>query len=103
VSLNFKYFVSRKIILSEFSKAFVVFPGGFGTLDEYTEILCLIQTKKRARSPIVFVGREFWNGQFDWMKTQLLDKHLINQEDFQALAIVDNLEEFESWATRNLT
>ena len=101
VSIQFNYFTSRKMILSEFSKGFVVFPGGFGTLDEITEILCLIQTKKRENSPIVFVGKEFWQGWFEWLESVLLQQKLINRQEFENLTIIDSIDEFNIWLDKN--
>lgn len=102
VAIQFNYFTSRKMILSEFSRAFVVMPGGFGTIDEFSEILCLIQTKKRDPSPMVFVGREFWRGFFDWMENTVLKSKLVNEKDFRDLTVLDTPEEFDEWIDKHL-
>ena len=71
-SMNFDYFFVRKVMFVKYSQGFVVMPGGFGTLDELTEAITLIQTKKIGAFPIVLVGTEFWSGLLDWFKDTLL-------------------------------
>lgn len=70
--MNFDYFFVRKVMFVKYSQGFVVMPGGFGTLDELTEALTLIQTNKIGKFPIVLVGSEFWSGLLDWFKATLL-------------------------------
>lgn len=77
----------------KYSQGFIVMPGGFGTLDELSEALTLIQTKKIGRFPIVLVGSEFWSGLLDWFKTTLLNKKLISEEDFLLFRVVDTADE----------
>ena len=87
------YFFARKWLLTRFSIAFVVFPGGFGTLDELAEILSLIRTKKTKRVPLVLIGTEFWNPFVNWLKQELLIKHgTIEKEDLDLLVITDDLD-----------
>jgi uncharacterized protein (TIGR00730 family) len=76
-----------------YSEAFVVFPGGFGTLDELFEILTLIQTRKATDHPVIVQGRAQWSGLLEWMRTELLDKGRIGPEDFAELEIADTVEE----------
>lgn len=93
-NLKFDYFFARKVMFVKYSQAFVVMPGGFGTLDELFEALTLIQTKKIDRFPILLVGREFWSGLIDWIEQTLLKKfHNISEGDEKLLKVVDNEHE----------
>ena len=92
-SMDFDYFFVRKVMFVKYSQGFVVMPGGFGTLDELSEALTLIQTKKIGRFPIVLVGSSFWNGLIDWFKTSLLKEKMINEEDLNLFRIVDTADE----------
>lgn len=91
--ITFDYFFVRKVMFVKYSQGFVVMPGGFGTLDELTEALTLIQTRKIGRFPIVLVGRKFWLGMIDWIKTVLIEEHMIHEEDLQLFNVVDTPEE----------
>lgn len=86
-----KYFLSRKYILMNHSKAFVIFPGGFGTLDELFEVLTLIKTKKIKEVPIFLVGREFWYGLQSWLKEFVYKENLFSNEDKNIFTISDDL------------
>ena len=91
---GFHYFFTRKVMLAASAQAYVYFPGGFGTLDELFEILTLIQTKKSEVIPVVLVGKEFWEGLFDWVKaTQLERFETISPKDLDLVHIVDTAEE----------
>lgn len=92
-SMDFDYFFVRKVMFIKYSQGFIVMPGGFGTLDELSEALTLIQTKKIGRFPIVLVGSEFWGGLLDWFKKTLLEKKLISEEDFLLFRVVDTADE----------
>lgn len=92
-SINFDYFFVRKVMFVKYSQGFIVLPGGFGTLDELSEALTLIQTKKIGRFPIVLVGTEFWSGLLDWFAETLLKNHLIKEEDLSLFRVVDTAEE----------
>ena len=93
-NINFDYFFVRKVIFVRYSQAFIVMPGGFGTLDEMFEALTLIQTKKIAKFPIILVGTEFWSGLIDWMKTVLIEKYFnASPEDMDLIKVVDTSEE----------
>lgn len=92
-SMNFDYFFVRKVVFVKYSQGFVVMPGGFGTLDELTEAITLIQTKKIGRFPIVLVGSEFWGGLLDWFKSTLLKNKLISEEDLNLYRVVDTADE----------
>ena len=92
-SINFDYFFVRKVMFVKYSQGFIVLPGGFGTLDELSEALTLIQTKKIGRFPIVLVGSEFWSGLLDWFKETLLKNNLIKEEDLSLFRVVDTADE----------
>lgn len=93
-NLNFDYFFVRKVMFVKYSQGFVVMPGGFGTLDELFEAVTLIQTKKIGKFPIILVGREFWSGLLDWVKTVMIDKEKnANIEDLDLIKVVDTEDE----------
>ena len=92
-SMEFDYFFIRKLMFIKYSQGFIVMPGGFGTLDELSEALTLIQTGKIGRFPIVLVGSEFWNGLLDWFKNTLLEMKLISEENFSLFRVVDTADE----------
>jgi uncharacterized protein (TIGR00730 family) len=89
MSLNFKHFFVRKVMLVKYASAYVILPGGFGTLDELTEILTLVQTNKTQPAPVILVGSEFWQGLIDWFKSTLVAHHTINQEDLDIITVVE--------------
>ena len=93
--LNFDYFFVRKVMFVRYSQGFVVLPGGFGTLDEFFEALTLIQTNKIGRFPIVLVGKDYWSGLVDWIKSRLLqeDLHYISESDLGLFCMVDTATE----------
>ncbi|MGE3819507.1 MAG: TIGR00730 family Rossman fold protein [Isosphaeraceae bacterium] len=93
ISINFRYFFVRKTMFVKFSNGFVIFPGGFGTLDELFEALTLVQTGKIRRFPIVLYGSEYWGGLLDWIKTTQLDNGMISPEDLNLLILTDSLDE----------
>lgn len=93
-NINFDYFFVRKVMFVKYSQGFVVMPGGFGTLDELFEAITLIQTNKIDKFPIVLVGREFWSGLIDWVRTTLLDSFQnISAGDIDILQVVDSADE----------
>ncbi|MCD0478543.1 TIGR00730 family Rossman fold protein [Chryseobacterium sp. LC2016-29] len=92
-SLNFDYFFVRKVMFVKYSQGFIVMPGGFGTLDELTEAITLIQTNKIGRFPIVLVGSEFWNGLLEWFKETLLKEGMISEGDLDLYRVVDTADE----------
>ncbi len=92
--IGFHYFFTRKIMLSASAQAYVFFPGGFGTLDEFFEIVTLVQTKKMERIPIVLVGKDFWGALNSWIEEHVLRNHYaINREDMDIYKVVDSVEE----------
>ena len=92
-SMNFDYFFVRKVMFVKYSQGFVVMPGGFGTLDELTEALTLIQTNKIGKFPIVLVGSEFWGGLLEWFKTTLVKEGMIAEDDLDLYRVVDTADE----------
>jgi uncharacterized protein (TIGR00730 family) len=93
-NLKHRYFFVRKVMFVRYAQAFVVMPGGFGTLDELFEVLTLTQTKTISRVPIVLVGTAFWSGLHDWMQTMLAEHmHTIHPEDTNLFHITDDPEE----------
>lgn len=91
--ISFDYFFVRKVMFIKYSQGFIVMPGGFGTLDELTEALTLIQTQKIGRFPIVMVGNEFWGGIVEWFKERLVAEGMINKADLELFNLVDSAEE----------
>lgn len=92
--ITFDYFFVRKVMFVKYSQGFVVMPGGLGTLDELFEAYTLIQTKKIGRFPIVLVGKQYWGGLFEWIKSTLLGQEKnINPEDLELISLVDTPEE----------
>jgi len=89
VSQTFRHFFARKYMFVRFAAAYVVMPGGFGTLDELLEALTLIQTRKSPRIPLILVGREFWQGLLDWMRDRLVSEGMINPEDIDLIQVID--------------
>ena len=92
-SLDFDYFFVRKVMFVKYSQGFVVMPGGFGTLDELFEAITLIQTHKIEIFPIILVGKEFWGGLMDWVKTTLLEAGNISSKDLDLIHLVDSADE----------
>jgi uncharacterized protein (TIGR00730 family) len=89
--ITFDYFFVRKVMFTKYAQGFVVLPGGFGTLDELFEALTLIQTNKIGRFPIVLVGRDYWSGLIEWIKSTMLDNYSnINSSDLELFSVVDN-------------
>jgi uncharacterized protein (TIGR00730 family) len=93
VSLRFHYFFTRKVMFVRYASAFVVFPGGFGTLDELFEALVLIQTAKIRHFPVVLVGSAFWAGLVDWLRDRLAANALIAPTDLELFATTDDPDE----------
>ena len=93
-NLEFDYFFVRKVIFVKYSQAFVVMPGGFGTLDEMFEAITLIQTKKINNRPIVLVGKSYWEGLIEWLKKAMLeDEQNISPDDLNLFILVDTADE----------
>lgn len=92
--INFDYFFVRKVMFVKYAQGFIVMPGGFGTLDELFEAITLIQTEKIGRFPIILVGRSYWQGLIDWIKSTMLEvEHNINPKDLDLIKVVDTADE----------
>jgi uncharacterized protein (TIGR00730 family) len=89
ISLFFRHFFARKVMFVKYASAYVVLPGGFGTLDEMAEILTLVQTGKSRQIPIVLVQSEFWQGLLDWISQKMLTEGMIDEEDLKLIHLVD--------------
>lgn len=105
VSQSFRYFFVRKIMFVRFASAYVVMPGGFGTLDELMEALTLVQTGKIRSIPIILVGKEFWGGMLDWFRQTLLTEGMISPDDMDLIQLLDEPQEivaaiFKHYETR---
>ena len=90
ISLRFRHFFARKVAFVKYAAAYVVMPGGFGTLDELSEALTLMQTGKGKSMPIVLVGTRFWSGLLEWMRSTLLEDGMIGPADLEMMRIVDD-------------
>jgi uncharacterized protein (TIGR00730 family) len=90
VSLSFRHFFARKVAFMRFACAYVVMPGGYGTLDELGEALTLVQTGKVRRMPIILVGRDFWQGLLDWFRDRLVAEGTISVEDLDLVQVIDD-------------
>ena len=93
LAVDFHYFFARKVMFVRYSGAFVVLPGGFGTLDELFEALTLIQTKKIRFFPVVLIGSEYWSGLVDWLRESMLAEGNIGADDLSLLRITDSVDE----------
>ncbi len=91
--LNFRYFFIRKVMFVRYAQAFVVLPGGFGTLDELFEALTLIQTKKIKPFPVYLVGKDYWKGLLEWLKNTVLANRNIQQKDLDMIRLSDDPDE----------
>jgi uncharacterized protein (TIGR00730 family) len=105
ISQTFHHFFTRKVMFVKFASAYVVMPGGFGTLDELMEALTLVQTGKTRKMPIILVNSKFWGGLVEWFKTALLEEKLINPGDLDLIQIIDEPEQvvdaiFKHYETR---
>ncbi len=101
--LNFRYFFVRKVMFVKYSIAFVILPGGFGTLDELFEAITLIQTRKIKPFPVILVGKEYWKGLLDWIGDTVLHDKMIAVEDLDILKTVDTPEEVLHWVQDSRT
>jgi uncharacterized protein (TIGR00730 family) len=93
LSVDFRYFFVRKTMFVKFATGFVIFPGGFGTLDELFEALTLVQTRKIHRFPIILFGRAYWQGLLDWITSTQLVEGAVSREDLNLLIVTDSVEE----------
>jgi uncharacterized protein (TIGR00730 family) len=99
--LTFRYFFIRKVMFIRYAQGYVFLPGGFGTLDELFEALTLIQTKKIHPFPIYLMGKSYWNGLIDWLKSEMLSKGCVSEGDFDLINITDDPEEVANGIERH--
>ena len=93
ISLNFRYFFVRKVMFLKYAHGFIVFPGGYGTMDEFFESLVLIQTLKQATFPVILMCSEYWEGLVDWLRTKMLGEHkYIAPDDLNVFRMADDVE-----------
>ncbi len=90
ISIDYKYFFIRKVMFVKYAMAYVILPGGFGTMDELFEALTLIQTKRIRSFPVVLMGSEYWEGLFSWLKNTMLGQGKISPEDIELFSIIDD-------------
>ena len=93
IPINFHYFFARKVCFVKYSMGFIFMPGGFGTLDEFYEVLTLVQTDRISRFPLILFGRKYWNGLLQWMKTTLEQDSLISAGDLDLVDLTDDVVE----------
>lgn len=93
VRLDFKYFFIRKVMFVKYAVAYIIMPGGFGTLDELFEAITLIQTERIKAFPVILIGSKYWKGLIDWIKETLVAQRSISETDFELLNVVDTPEE----------
>jgi uncharacterized protein (TIGR00730 family) len=93
VGINFRYFFARKTMFVKYAQAFVIMPGGFGTLDEMFEALTLVQTRKVTRFPVILIGTAYWRGLLDWLRESVLPEGKVNAPDLELISVTDDVEE----------
>jgi uncharacterized protein (TIGR00730 family) len=93
IKVEFKYFFVRKVMFVKYAMAYVVMPGGFGTLDEMFEAVTLIQTHRVKPFPVILFGSEYWGGLVEWIRTRLLENHMISADNLDILRITDDPED----------
>ncbi len=91
--IDFRYFFCRKVMFVKYAKAFIIFPGGFGTMDEFFESITLIQTSRIEKFPVILMGSEYWKGLIDWMKQDMLREDRVEKNDLDLFSVVDKPEE----------
>ncbi|MCK5306226.1 MAG: TIGR00730 family Rossman fold protein [Candidatus Omnitrophica bacterium] len=95
-SLYFRYFFVRKVMFAKYSKAVIVFPGGYGTLDEFAEFITLLQTEKIEPFPVIVFGKKYWSGLLEWLKGPMLKHGLISKENLNVFKVTDSVNEVAS-------
>jgi hypothetical protein len=105
ISQTFHHFFTRKVMFVKFASAYVVMPGGFGTMDELMEALTLVQTGKTRRMPVILVGSKYWGGLVEWFRTSMLEEQMIAPDDMDLIQVIDEPEQvvaaiFKHYETR---
>jgi uncharacterized protein (TIGR00730 family) len=93
LQMEFNYFFIRKVMFIKYAAAYIVMPGGFGTLDELFEVITLVQTRRIRPFPVIMVGSDYWGGLLSWLRSQLLSKALISPKDMDIVQLLDDPEE----------
>ena len=93
IPLDYKYFFIRKVMFIKYAVAYVIMPGGYGTMDEFFEALTLIQTRRVRSFPVIMMGREYWQGLLDWLKDTMLKREMILPYDLDMIQVIDEPEE----------
>lgn len=93
LQLDYKYFFIRKVMFVRYAMAYVIMPGGYGTMDEFFEALTLIQTKRVKSFPVILMGRDYWQGLLDWLKNSMVQKDMILPYDLEMIQVIDEPEE----------
>ena len=91
--INFEHFFVRKVMFVKYAQGFIVLPGGFGTMDEMFEALTLIQTEKIGKFPIILVGKDYWQGLFEWIRQRVLEENNVSEKDLELFQLVDDADE----------
>jgi uncharacterized protein (TIGR00730 family) len=103
-SINFDYFFVRKVMFTKYSQAFIMMPGGWGTMDEFFEVATLIQTRKFTQTPMICMGSTYWNGLFNWMKEAMLETEMnISPGDLEMIKLFDTADEVVAYLTEFYT
>ncbi len=100
IQLEFKYFFIRKVMFVKYAMAYIIMPGGFGTLDELFEAVTLIQTHRIKPLPVILVGSEYWSGLVDWIKARMLAENRVSPEDLDILQVMDEPEEIVKYVQK---
>ncbi|MDP9116830.1 MAG: TIGR00730 family Rossman fold protein, partial [Actinomycetota bacterium] len=93
VGINFRYFFARKTMFVKYAQAFVIMPGGFGTLDEMFEALTLVQTRKVTRFPVILYGTSYWRGLIDWIRDTVLPGGKVSAPDLELVHVTDDIDD----------
>lgn len=99
--LSFRYFFCRKVMFVKYAHAFVIFPGGFGTIDEFFESITLIQTQRASRFPVILAGHDYWEGLVTWLRQTLLKTKKISQTDIEIFQVIDDPKEIVTAVIQN--
>ena len=91
--IEYKYFFIRKVMFIKYALAYVIMPGGFGTMDEFFEAMTLIQTKRVKGFPLILIGRDYWCGLLDWMQKSMLEQEMISPADLEMIQVIDDPED----------
>jgi uncharacterized protein (TIGR00730 family) len=102
LGIEFRYFFVRKTMFVKYAEAFIIFPGGLGTLDELFEALTLVQTGKIRRFPVILYGTGYWSGLLDWIRGQVLEREMISAEDLDLFVVTDDIDQAVKVVLANL-